>query len=198
MRTLRCALAALALLLVPSLAHAQLIPSFGVTGGVNFASLEDATSADLDNSTGYHAGVFLDLGIGPLNVRPAVLYVWAGSFQDNGLIPLLSDEPSLSFIAVPVDFKFSLATPLVKPYALVGPEFRFTTGDFAEFENVKNTTVAINAGIGAELGAIIGPSAFLELRYGFDVSGLADENFGTTSDESLKVNLFMLRVGVGL
>jgi hypothetical protein len=57
---------------------------------------------------------------------------------------------------------------------------------------------ALNVGVGAELSALIGPKVFAELRYAFDVSGVADGSFGTASDADLKVNLFMIRLGVGL
>ena len=195
------ALAALALVAALALpARAQFLPSFGVTAGANFSSLTDAGSLDLDNSTGFHVGVFADLGIGPLALRPAVLYQRVGEvdFTPAGVANL--DSEDLSFIAVPIDLKFGFPSPLVKPYALVGPEFRFPTGGITDIEgfDTKSVNTAINVGAGAELSALIGPKVFAELRYAFDVSGLADSELGTVSDANLKVNLFMIRIGVGL
>lgn len=195
MRLASRALAALLLTAALALpARAQLLPSFGVAAGANFSSLGDAAGLDLDQSTGFHVGVFADLGIGPLAIRPAVLYQRIGSIQ------VLADEEDLSFIAVPIDLKFGFPSPLVKPYALVGPEFRFPIGGITDIDDfdTKSVNTAINVGAGAELSALIGPKVFAELRYAFDVSGLADDGLGTNSDATLKVNLFMIRVGVGL
>lgn len=195
MRSLRYAFLALAFAAWAPLAHAQLIPSFGVTGGLNFGSLSDAAGADLDQSTGYHIGVFGDFGFGPLATRASLLYVKAGEVEGLG------DDASISFIAIPLDLKFQFPSPLVRPYALIGPELRFLTGDIADFDGSRSTAIAINAGVGAELSALIGPKVFAELRYALDVSGMFEDReiagIGTV-DDSFKVNVFFLRVGVGL
>lgn len=195
MRALRYALLALAFAAAAPLAHAQLIPSFGVTGGLNFGSLSDAAGADLDQSTGYHVGVFGDFGFGPLAARASLLYVRAGEIEG------LTDDADVSFVAIPLDLQYRFPTPVLKPYALLGPELRFLTGDLTDFDGSRSTGIAINAGVGAELSAIIGPKVFAELRYAFDVSGLFEDReiagIGTV-DDSFKVNLFFLRVGVGL
>lgn len=192
MRSLRYALLALALAAGAPLAHAQLIPSFGVTGGLNFGSLSDAAGADLDQSTGYHIGVFGDFGFGPLATRASVLYVRAGDIEG------LADDASITFVAVPLDLKFQFPSPVVKPYALLGPEARFATGDLADAD-ARSVNLALNAGVGAELNAILGPKAFAELRYALDVTGFFDDDvFGFPTDESFKVNVFFLRIGVGI
>ena len=175
-----------------SSAHAQIIPKFGVAGGLNFGSLSDAATADFESSTGYHVGIFGDVGFGPLAARASILYVKAGDIGQG------DDEASVTFIAVPVDFKFRFPSPVVKPYALLGPEARFATGDLADAD-ARSVNLAINAGIGAELDALVGPSLFAELRYALDVTGFFDdEAFGFPTDESFKVSVFYLRVGVGL
>ncbi len=188
MRSLRFALLA-ALFAAAPLAHAQLIPSFGVVGGLNFGSLSDAGTADLDQSTGYHIGIFADAGFGPLAARASVLYVQVGDTEgDDGI----------SFVALPIDFQYGLPLPVLRPYALLGPEFRFPAGDFAD-SDARSVNVAVNVGIGAELSAIVGPSVFAELRYALDVTGFADDElFGVPTDDSFKVSVFYLRVGVGL
>lgn len=192
MRPLRYALLALLFAASAPLAQAQLLPSFGLTGGLNFGSLSDAAGADLESSTGYHIGVFGDFGFGPLALRGSVLYVKAGSIETG------ADDASITFIAVPVDVKFQFPSPLIRPYALLGPEFRFATGDLADAD-ARSLNLALNAGLGAELSALIGPKVFAELRYALDVTGFAgDEFFGVPTDDSFKVSAFFLRVGVGL
>jgi hypothetical protein len=202
MRPLRYAIFALVLALGAALtapsAHAQIIPKFGVTGGLNFGSLSDAAGLDLESSTGYHVGIFGDVGFGPLAARVSVLYVRAG---DIG-IPVLGDvieteEATVSFIAVPVDAKFRFPSPVVKPYALLGPEARFAIGDLADLD-AETLAFALNFGIGAELDALIGPSVFAELRYGLDVTGFAPGVAGDAANPDFRVNAFYIRVGVGL
>ncbi len=196
MRPFRFFLVALAFALASAaaapLAHAQLIPSFGVTGGLNFGSLSDAAGADLDQSTGYHVGVFGDFGFGPLAARASVIYVRVGDIE----LPLFND-PSVTYISVPVDLQYRLPSPLLKPYALFGPEARFAVGDLTDLE-AESVAFAVNLGIGAELAALIGPKVFAELRYAFDVTGFAPGEAGDLADEDFKVNVFFLRVGVGL
>ena len=46
---------------------------------------------------------------------------------------------------------------------------------------------------------LVGPAAFLELRYSQDVTGFADDvTPGITTDNTYKLSLVQLRLGVGL
>lgn len=197
MRALRlltpAALLSLALLLAPP-AQAQLLPRIGVTGGLNFTSLADAATANLDQAVGYHVGAYLDLSLPlvPVGLRGAVLYVRAGDMAFPSPVPFFGSDAAIEFIAIPVDAKLSLALPLVSPYAFLGPEIRFPMGDLREHEQARNAW-ALNLGVGVDVGAVIGPRLFAELRYGLDLMGfVADEQ------EPIRVSLFYLRVGVGL
>lgn len=177
-------------------AEAQLIPSFGVTGGVNFANLSDAATANLENSVGWHGGVYAQMGFGPIGARASLLYVRSGDLE----VPGITDDPSISYIAIPIDLKYSLGLPLVDPYALLGPEARFPIGDLLD-EDARSVALAVNAGIGADVGAFIGPRFFAELRYAFDVTGFFGDGIGetqTADDGVVRVNVFYLRVGIGL
>jgi hypothetical protein len=203
MRLLRYAFLTLVLALagaltVPS-AHAQIIPSFGATGGLNFGSLSDAAGVDLENSTGYHIGIYAEAGFGSISVRPSLLYLRLGELEfDDALNPFDLLNADVSFIAIPVDLKYSFPSPLVKPYVLAGPEVRFPLGDLADLENVESVNFAGNVGLGAKLGAFIGPEVFAELRYAFDLSGTFGEIPGTDIETDGSVNAFFIRVGLGL
>lgn len=195
-----------ALLLTAALAlpaRAQLLPSFGITGGLNFASLADATG-DLDSSTGYHIGAYAELGFGGVSLRPAVLYMRAGDFGDLRDISNNALDGDVAYIIVPVDLKVGFPSPLLQPYVLAGPEFRFPAGSVSDVAELFGTdsrsmSVAGNVGVGAQLSAIIGPKVFAELRYGFDFGGLFEEQtVGGVTIEPAKVNLFMIRLGFGL
>jgi len=184
----------LLLALAAPLAQAQIIPNLdlGIAGGVNFASLSDAGSFDLDNSTGYHIGLYADVGIPLVAFRTGVYYVSAGDIPSA--VSVGDPDESVNFVAVPVDFQIKTPTPLVQAYALVGPEFRFPVDGLDTFDT-NSMQLAGNVGLGVRGGVpLIGPSGFLELRYGRDFSGIRD----TDSEDDVKVNLVQLRVGLGI
>ena len=195
MRTL---LAALLVGLAAPAAHAQLIPSvdLGVAAGVNFASLNDVAAADLDNSTGFHAGVYADFSAAFLSVRSGLFYLSAGNVQQG------AETVSADFVTIPVDFQFQTPTPIVRAYALAGPEFRFPIGESGTRVDKQSVNVAANVGLGAEFGVpLSGPSGFVEVRYALDVTGFAEDALGgaiTGEASSYKLNLFMVRAGIGL
>ncbi len=188
-------------------AQAQL----GVAVGLNFDSFTDievsSGSATLDNATGWHAGVFLDLALGPLALRPGVFY------RDLSRIDLsvtgFTDTFGLdvSMIEIPVDVRIRLApTPLIKPYAVVAPVFAFAnSSDNGEVENaVQDFTVSANVGLGLELTVPgFGLKLFPEIRYAFGISRFMSEEFRiagqtVTAADPSRNNAFMLRLGVGL
>ena len=189
-------LALLVALAAPA-SQAQIIPSidFGVAGGVNFASLSDATNFDIDNSTGYHVGIYGDVGVLFASARIGVYYVSAGDIAlTDGTTA--GDDTSYDFVAVPLDFQIKTPTPFFQAYALVGPELRFAVDGLDTF-NTDASTLAGNVGLGVRGGLpLIGPSGFLELRYGRDFSGIRDDRTGEDAD--VKVHLVQIRLGVGL
>lgn len=189
-----------ALALAPA-AHAQL-PSItvGVAGGPNFASLNNVANADLGSSTGYHVGVYGDVSLPFVAFRTGVYYLKAGNVET----PTGAALVSANFITVPVDFRFQTPTPIVKAYALVGPEFRFPVGSASDVISGgpvidrSSVNVAANIGVGASFKApLVGPAAFLELRYSRDISGFASTVSNNVSQD-YKVSFVQLRLGVGL
>ncbi|CAN5581738.1 hypothetical protein BH23BAC4_BH23BAC4_06680 [soil metagenome] len=197
--TFRILAVAIAFAMAAPASQAQLIPKFGVSGGLNFASLGDAASADLSASTGFHLGLYAEMGLGPVSLRPGLFFIRAGDIE----VPTLTgtEERNINFVTVPIDFKFSAGLPIVSPYVLVGPEVRFPLGDFTTEEGTRQVNVALNAGAGLAFRTpIVGPQGFIEVRYAGDITGLVDEQrFGPIqANETFKLNLFMVRAGVGL
>ena len=201
MRLLSLALAAA--LLAPA-AHAQLIPSvsLGVAGGPNFSSFNDLAEAggNETSTSGFHIGAYGDVSIPFVALRTGVYYLKAGNVETTAGTEVVS----ANFITVPVDFRFQTPTPVVRAYALVGPEFRFPLGSAetvvggGPVVERRSVNVAANVGLGASFKApLVGPAAFLELRYSQDVTGFAERS-GLTTDNTYKVNLFQVRLGVGL
>lgn len=195
MRLLPLALAAL--VLAPA-AHAQLIPSIslGVAGGPNFSSFNEVAGASLDGTTGYHVGVYGDVSIPFISLRTGLYYLSAGDVETTAG----TQRVSADFVTIPVDFRFKTPTPVVQGYALVGPEFRFPIGEGDALIDKSSVNIAANVGIGAAFKApLVGPSAFLELRYSQDVTGFADDvTPGLSTDNTYKLSLVQVRLGVGL
>jgi len=180
----------------------------GVAAGLNFDSFQDlefgSSSATYDNATGYHAGVFYDIGAGIAAIR-------LGAFsRDLGEVALTVDGGGpeflfdLNMIDVPVDLRFNLTTtPAVKPYLLVGPVFSFpNTGDDRFTDELK--TVAITGSIGAGVAINAGGlKLYPEVRYGIGVSRFWEdtlelgEGFTISSQDPQRMNTVMLRLGLG-
>ncbi len=188
------------LVLTPATASAQ----FGVAVGANFDSLSDITGereATFDNASGFHVGVFYDLPLGGLALRPGLFYMNVGTFDVESVGSAVRDV-DLSLIEVPVDLRLRMMTPLIKPYASAGPVLRFASSSDDDFsESLTNFSVAANVALGLEIGA---PGAqirlFPELRYSFGITRMTEdiEFLGATftAEKELRLNSFMLRLGV--
>lgn len=177
---------------------------FGVAVGANFDSMSDISgdrSATFDNASGFHIGVFYDLPVGPVAVRPGLFYMNVGSFDAESEGSVISDF-DLNLIEVPVDVRYRLMLPFIKPYAMAGPVLRFAnSGDDDFSDSLNNFSVAGNIGLGVEIGA---PGAqirlFPEIRYSFGISRLVDdvEFLGATfsTEDNIRLSSFMLRLGI--
>ncbi|MEM6337669.1 MAG: outer membrane beta-barrel protein [Bacteroidota bacterium] len=193
-------------LLYASPAYAQI----GFAAGLNYTALEDIDIQDArttyENRTGFHVGAYLDLGFGPLNLRPGVYYLQSGDLFESGYVDFLQtyaglnpeqatpfEDPnevlelydeinslSLQYIIVPVDLRIGTATPVVSPYVFAGPEFRFRLNDIeAEVQDaldLRDFNVGANVGIGFDIG-LVGYRLMPEIRYAFDISGITGDNF---------------------
>lgn len=195
----RSAVAGAVLALAAPAASAQIVPQLdiGVAGGVNFANINDATSLDLGTSTGYHVGAYADFSFLVVSARTGLYYLWAGELGDAVGASTSGEGDDIRFLTVPVDFQLQTPTPFVQAYVLVGPEFRFPISDFeglgATFDREDVNTI-VNIGVGVSGGLpLFGPSGFAELRYGYDPTG-----FGTEGGDDAKLDLVLLRVGLGI
>jgi hypothetical protein len=183
-------------------AYAQL----GIAAGLNFDSLNDielsSGEATYDNSSGYHVGVFLDLGAGPLALRPGVFYRDAGQV-DVSLSNVVGtiDSFNLTMIEVPVDLRLRLPAPVIKPYVTAGPVFTFPSSDDEGYdENLETFNVAANIGGGLEVNAL-GIRLLPEVRYVVGVTRFLKEefqvgNFQFMAEDTQRLSSVMLRLGV--
>ncbi|MFN3595784.1 MAG: outer membrane beta-barrel protein [Rubricoccaceae bacterium] len=193
---MRTSALALLLALAAPAAQAQLIPSvdLGAAAGLNFARLGDISAADVDNSTGYHLGIYADVSAVLLSFRTGVYYLRAGDVEQTRT----GETTSASFVTIPVDIRFQTPTPVVQAYLLGGPEARFPVGSAAEGVETRAVNLAANVGAGVRFATpVAGPSGFAEVRYSYDVTGFA-EDIGLTTDNTYRLSVFMIRAGIGL
>ncbi len=179
----------------------------GVVGGGNFASLSDISAngnpVSFDNASSFHAGVFLDLKLGPLNARPALYYLNAGSlFQGTSVFQ--DDNFNLTYITVPIDLVFNFGIGPLKPYFFVGPEFRIFTpsGVPSEVEgNIRNFVVNGSTGLGVMLSVPgLGFALYPHIRFSFGISDYTDDNYQvegfSVSANDANVRMWLLSLGV--
>lgn len=183
-------------------AQAQL----GIAAGLNYDDLSDldtgSAETSFDNASGYHIGLFYDLAVGPLALRPGVYYMDIGEFEDAEGI--FNEGIDLSLIEVPVDVRLRLApTPVLTPYLMGGPVFRFPSAESEDFEEVlEEVNIAGNVGAGLELSVPgLGLRLYPEVRYTFGLSNFTRDEFEVggqnfTVEEEGRLNTFILRLGV--
>jgi hypothetical protein len=143
---------------------------FGVAVGANFENLgdldSDETRASFDRATGYHIGVFFNLGAGMFAVQPGIY------FRDFGDVELVEDARSRTFsmsvIEVPIDIRLhALRGAPISPFVFAAPVVGFaTTSDESFGDAMTNLTLSANIGGGVEfaapgLGVVITP----EIRF---------------------------------
>lgn len=185
-----------ALLLTVPEANAQ----FGVAVGANFDRASDFSIGNAEQSfesaTGYHIGVFVDLPLGPLALRPGIFYMDVGSLEPEGSFD--APEADLSLVEIPVDVRYRILLPLARPYVLAGPVFRLANQSNDEVD-LTQFSMAGAAGLGLEL-SLAGLRPFIEARYQFGVSKFIDSyevgSIQVESEDDVKLNSFMIRAGL--
>ncbi|MFD1293998.1 outer membrane beta-barrel protein [Lutibacter holmesii] len=136
--------------------------SWGIKGSLLFNSngelLDDAEDI-IDNKgkgeSGFNVGIYGKLDLGPIYLRPELVYSQASSeYTVNGN----SESFKMSSIDLPVLVGIRIIGPL---NIVAGPAFKFITSN--EFNSIegdldKDVTVGLNFGVSANIG-----------RFGFDV-----------------------------
>jgi len=175
---------------------------FGIGAGLNFSDLDDidtsSGNATLDASTGYHFGLFFNIGSGPLSVRPGVFYHHNGTYDFPA-----GDELKMSAVEVPIDLRFDFAprSP-VSIYLLGGPVITFPSageGDFGEAFNDLSLSADIGAGLALGLPGV-GLTLMPELRYSMGITDYWSDDFSvgavTVSPAERRTSKWMIRLNV--
>ncbi len=188
------------LILTPTQAQGQL----GIAAGLNYDELSDISGnreAAFDNASGYHVGVFYDLSLATVGLRVGAFYRDAGDVDVS--ISDVDDTFALTSWDFPVDIRFNLsATPVIRPYVMVGPVFSFPSSGADEYDGaLEDVSISGNIGAGLELslGSI---RLYPEFRYSIGVSRFMKDKFSIggvefDADEIQRQNSVMLRLGIG-
>lgn len=197
-RVLRC-LPALMLLIIPSTVAAQGI-SYGVKGGINFASVSLDPSEDVNTGTriGIAVGGFVALPLGSrLTIQPEGLFSQKGEKADlDGVVAKLE----LDYIEVPVLVKYAITQGASRSFhAFGGPSMAFKvrsratasfggttveTGD----ENIKDTDFGVVFGAGMDFG-----KWSVDGRY---TMGLADINNDEADETKIRTRTISVLAGI--
>lgn len=172
---------------------AQLLPEFGIKGGVNFATLNNAD--DLESKTGILAGAFVKLNIpaSPIAIQPEVLYAQYGykAEGDDSFV-------ALNYIQIPVLLKFGFDLPAapVAPNVFFGPYLGFNTK--AEADDGDDNTVDVDdfftdTDYGVVVGAGLDITKFrIGLRYTAGLTNVLEDDF----EDGEKNSAIALTVGI--
>ena len=170
--------------------NAQVLPEFGIKGGLNYATLNNID--DVEYRPGLLIGAFAELNVpaSPMSVQPEILYAQYGAdIQDSDA------SFKLNYIQVPVLLKFGFPAPGATPNVYFGPYANFllnsevanNNGSINLEDNTKNSTFGVIIGAGVDISKFQ-----LGVRYTAGLTNVADDNF---SDEA-KNGAFGVTLGV--
>jgi hypothetical protein len=199
--------AVLALLLLLAVSS-QAQVGFGVTGGVNFATVGGADVPSAAKSlTGFAGGAYLEFSIPFLfSIQPEVIYSMKGFSADE--VVMVGGTPynvkataHLNYIEVPVLIKYTLPVPVIKPALFAGPSLGFLMNAKvkAELAGFPTTETDIKSSTtSTDFGLVFGASANIAIitvsaRYTMGLTTLDKE--GTSKVYN---RVWSLMVGVGL
>lgn len=169
---------------------AQSLPEFGIKGGLNYATFNDANNVEY--KTGFLIGGYANFKIplSPVSIQPEVLYSQYGANIED------SDARYIvNYIQVPVLLKFGFELPAASPNVYFGPYMSFNTkaevenndGALNLEDNVNDTEFGVVVGAGLDVSKIR-----LGLRYTAGLTNVANDDF----DTSAKNGAIALTVGI--
>jgi hypothetical protein len=172
-------------------------PSFGIKGGVNFATINGGDFDSPDSRTSFHAGVFGEFPVAPdlFSIQVEALYsgqgfetnVDGGFFGGNGKV-----EYQLDYINVPVLAKFYI----VKGLSIeAGPQFSFKVNEEIDADaNADGGDLDLDSAKDFEFGV----SGGLSFETPLGIFATARYNQGITEmieNQDAKNSVFQLGVG---
>lgn len=182
-----------ALIIVGSTAHAQVLPKFGVKGGLNYSTYNNADNAEY--KAGFLGGVYANIKIpgSPAAIQPEVLYAQYGSNFEG-----TDAKFSVDYIQVPVLAKFGFGAPAVpvRPEVFFGPYAGFKVNSDLEGQggSINADDFFESTDFGVAVGAGVNISRLsIEFRYTAGLTNvIADSNF----EDGEKNGAFSLTAGI--
>lgn len=174
----------------------------GVVAGYNRDQLKNflpANGFDLtDTTNGFHIGVFFNINLGLIGIRPAVIY-----HQVPNLVATAGTESTpfdIELVEVPLDLRLRIPVPILQPYLVAAPVFTFPASSVSGVNDQLGSR-PIRAEFGAGFELDLGFRLWPEIRYGFGLQALMDSGI-PAGDETLvgegnpRLNTLTLRLGV--
>jgi opacity protein-like surface antigen len=176
------------LVLVPAAAHAQ----FGMKGGIAFSDIGvENGSVDFSNKTGFAGGISYGLRLGEnIALQPELLWIQKGGESGNA-------DVTLSYLELPVLFRFEIPTGSVVPFVVAGPYADFKIGDECSVQQAnecldepKSSDFGLALGAGLRLSGETGIT--LEIRWDRGLTNINSVEEGFDA----KTRAVMLLVGL--
>ncbi|SCX97183.1 Outer membrane protein beta-barrel domain-containing protein [Nonlabens sp. Hel1_33_55] len=147
-----------ATLLIASFGFAQSDSGFGIKGGLNYGSTGDFENEiennveNPDSKLGYHLGVFAKADLGPIYIRPEVIYTKLSSEYTLG-------DLEVQKLDAPILLGVNVLGPL---HVFAGPSLQYILDTSFETDNVEfdlgdaedDFTVGLQLGVGLNLGSL--------------------------------------------
>ena len=165
--------------------------SGGIKGGANFTNFTGGDFSGLGKKVlvGFHAGGYLNFGLGPVAIQPELLVSTGGARFDD-----IDDEVKLTYVSIPVMVQFK---PGGGFYLEAGPQVGFKISEDVGDESIDDFAKGLDLGVGAGLGYSFGKFG-IGGRYIVGVSKVGDFDSNEIDPDfknsSIQVGLF-LRLG---
>lgn len=191
------------LLSAASMAHAQLVRSYGIKLGAVSASQTWHYTYTSDLTTGYRwgmtGGVYVELLDIPLvSVVAEIQYTQKGmtfsipvttEAQPNGTGQVITRSPKVDYLSMPVLAKLRLPSPVITPYLIAGPRVdvlvsRRGDGFEAVVDKFESTDIGGTFGVGIELHTLLPIGLLAELRYNPSFRDAFNNNLLTVRNRS--------------
>ena len=115
-------LSILLVFIVSNITFAQVVPNFGIKGGVNFSNFAQTEIEDYETKAGFLIGAFLEVGIpmSSVSIQPEILYAQFGAGLKDA-----DASVDLNYIQIPVLLKLKFDAPGGTPNIYFGPYANF-------------------------------------------------------------------------
>jgi hypothetical protein len=163
----------------------------GIKGGAAFGMLsnDEDLPNDLDDRTGFAAGIYGGVRLGVILIGAEALYAQRGLTR-------------LDYIDIPIYAEFILPIPAVQPYIYIGPQVSFeiscetASGGSCPEPSARSKTDFLGVGgLGVRLGSVSGFGVGIEGRYLFGFQDLDLDGVAGTTDNKNRGFMFLVSLG---